>query len=435
MKTKLTIPLPYLTLSKFYVLIKSFTLSINFHILFYLWNNFEFVHKYMGPSRMRRTNSGWSVANWVLYQNNLLLFSFNNYEEGDEEQRTSICWHEWMKLSHFLVFSYKNQSSWMKTPYIHMPITHRLVRHHSHFSLFFPLSLCFWSVSSFWVFHLFSFPFLNFLIFIILLSGSLSFYCLSEFSGDFFHFLATFLLFFFPLCDLYSIWLLGLWLLLFLLGFELGGMLFDCNLWHFLMHCLFERVNWFFGFGIASEIWLRWIPALCLWNPIPNWWRVIGEVLIVVRIDFLVRKLEEVLVKMFGLGVWNLRRKLWSLPQMLLMLWLRLMFQSSLWWVHCICGWPNGHVWFISLEVLMKTPSWFFFIFHFFELDLILQTIQVPTVPKVKANPKNVASIILGGGAGTHLFPLTKRSATPAVRNLSVCIYIFDCGTLQGSAA
>ncbi|GAB2267316.1 Glucose-1-phosphate adenylyltransferase large subunit 1 [Dionaea muscipula] len=30
-------------------------------------------------------------------------------------------------------------------------------------------------------------------------------------------------------------------------------------------------------------------------------------------------------------------------------------------------------------------------------------------------DPKNVASIILGGGAGTHLFPLTSRTATPAV--------------------
>ncbi|KAB2047301.1 Glucose-1-phosphate adenylyltransferase large subunit 1 [Gossypium arboreum] len=32
-----------------------------------------------------------------------------------------------------------------------------------------------------------------------------------------------------------------------------------------------------------------------------------------------------------------------------------------------------------------------------------------------RVDPKNVASIILGGGAGTHLFPLTRRAATPAV--------------------
>ncbi|MBA0727269.1 hypothetical protein Golax_000273, partial [Gossypium laxum] len=32
-----------------------------------------------------------------------------------------------------------------------------------------------------------------------------------------------------------------------------------------------------------------------------------------------------------------------------------------------------------------------------------------------RVDPKNVASIILGGGAGTHLFPLTRRAATPAI--------------------
>jgi len=32
------------------------------------------------------------------------------------------------------------------------------------------------------------------------------------------------------------------------------------------------------------------------------------------------------------------------------------------------------------------------------------------------ADPKNVASIILGGGAGTRLFPLTSKRAKPAVR-------------------
>lgn len=33
-----------------------------------------------------------------------------------------------------------------------------------------------------------------------------------------------------------------------------------------------------------------------------------------------------------------------------------------------------------------------------------------------KADPKSVASVILGGGAGTRLFPLTSRRAKPAVR-------------------
>lgn len=43
-------------------------------------------------------------------------------------------------------------------------------------------------------------------------------------------------------------------------------------------------------------------------------------------------------------------------------------------------------------------------------------TIQTPRFERRKAaNPKNVASIIMGGGAGTQLFPLTSRTATPAV--------------------
>ncbi|XP_042482672.1 glucose-1-phosphate adenylyltransferase large subunit, chloroplastic/amyloplastic-like [Macadamia integrifolia] len=42
-------------------------------------------------------------------------------------------------------------------------------------------------------------------------------------------------------------------------------------------------------------------------------------------------------------------------------------------------------------------------------------TFQAPVFVKSKGDPKNVASIILGGGAGTRLFPLTSRRAKPAV--------------------
>ncbi|KAF6162023.1 hypothetical protein GIB67_002612 [Kingdonia uniflora] len=42
-------------------------------------------------------------------------------------------------------------------------------------------------------------------------------------------------------------------------------------------------------------------------------------------------------------------------------------------------------------------------------------TRQAPILLKPKADPKSVASIILGGGAGTRLFPLTSRRAKPAV--------------------
>ncbi|KAI3962891.1 hypothetical protein MKW92_026898, partial [Papaver armeniacum] len=42
-------------------------------------------------------------------------------------------------------------------------------------------------------------------------------------------------------------------------------------------------------------------------------------------------------------------------------------------------------------------------------------THQVPVFEKKIVDPKSVASIILGGGAGTRLFPLTMQRAKPAV--------------------
>ncbi|KAK8616417.1 hypothetical protein V6N13_017967 [Hibiscus sabdariffa] len=42
-------------------------------------------------------------------------------------------------------------------------------------------------------------------------------------------------------------------------------------------------------------------------------------------------------------------------------------------------------------------------------------TVKPLRFERQRVDPKNVASIILGGGPGTHLFPLTKRAATPAV--------------------
>ncbi|XP_062093752.1 glucose-1-phosphate adenylyltransferase large subunit 1-like [Humulus lupulus] len=47
--------------------------------------------------------------------------------------------------------------------------------------------------------------------------------------------------------------------------------------------------------------------------------------------------------------------------------------------------------------------------------EALTQTLQVPQFHRRRADPKNVAAIILGGGAGTQLFPLTRRAATPAV--------------------
>ncbi|KAK7293558.1 hypothetical protein RJT34_16426 [Clitoria ternatea] len=47
----------------------------------------------------------------------------------------------------------------------------------------------------------------------------------------------------------------------------------------------------------------------------------------------------------------------------------------------------------------------------------IFQSLQVPSFLRRRADPKNVISIILGGGPGIRLFPLTKRAATPALLN------------------
>lgn len=49
------------------------------------------------------------------------------------------------------------------------------------------------------------------------------------------------------------------------------------------------------------------------------------------------------------------------------------------------------------------------------DIDKEFMTFKRPFFTTPKADPKNVASIILGGGAGTRLFPLTSRRAKPAV--------------------
>lgn len=44
------------------------------------------------------------------------------------------------------------------------------------------------------------------------------------------------------------------------------------------------------------------------------------------------------------------------------------------------------------------------------------QSFGPPQFQTQEADPKKVASIILGGGAGTRLFPLTGKRAKPAVK-------------------
>lgn len=49
-----------------------------------------------------------------------------------------------------------------------------------------------------------------------------------------------------------------------------------------------------------------------------------------------------------------------------------------------------------------------------------MQEVQDGIFPNCKADPKTVVSIILGGGAGTRLFPLTQTRAKPAVSRLFI---------------
>ncbi|KAL7156623.1 hypothetical protein ABFS83_02G021600 [Erythranthe nasuta] len=49
------------------------------------------------------------------------------------------------------------------------------------------------------------------------------------------------------------------------------------------------------------------------------------------------------------------------------------------------------------------------------ETDNETTTVKTPRIERKRANLKNVAAIILGGGSGAQLFPLTSRAATPAV--------------------
>ncbi|KAL0422778.1 UNVERIFIED_CONTAM: Glucose-1-phosphate adenylyltransferase large subunit [Sesamum latifolium] len=80
------------------------------------------------------------------------------------------------------------------------------------------------------------------------------------------------------------------------------------------------------------------------------------------------------------------------------------------------CGWANQLGRSLSLENKgRKTKPGVAYSVITRENNKETVTVQTPIPERRRANPKNVAAIILGGGAGTHLFPLTNRAATPAV--------------------
>ncbi|GFP85891.1 glucose-1-phosphate adenylyltransferase large subunit 1 [Phtheirospermum japonicum] len=81
------------------------------------------------------------------------------------------------------------------------------------------------------------------------------------------------------------------------------------------------------------------------------------------------------------------------------------------------CGWANNQLGKnLSLENnVKKIKPGFAYSVLTRESNNETRTVQAPILERRRANPKNVAAIILGGGAGTQLFPLTSRAATPAV--------------------
>lgn len=80
-------------------------------------------------------------------------------------------------------------------------------------------------------------------------------------------------------------------------------------------------------------------------------------------------------------------------------------------------------IWVFNLISFLKIRRyWFSYFILFFSFLLGMNQVK-PTDAEVRkamqpADPKSVVSIILGGGAGTRLFPLTQKRAKPAVSSI-----------------
>lgn len=65
--------------------------------------------------------------------------------------------------------------------------------------------------------------------------------------------------------------------------------------------------------------------------------------------------------------------------------------------------------------------------------ELLFQEFEPPVFVHPEVDPKTVASVILGGGAGTRLFPLTSRRAKPAVSDYFMHVSVIVISVLPPS--
>jgi len=79
----------------------------------------------------------------------------------------------------------------------------------------------------------------------------------------------------------------------------------------------------------------------------------------------------------------------------------------------CLMAWKSITITWYRISLWHQSCIWVVWSMSQF---VCVFALQVDVEEKPRVDPRTVLSIILGGGAGTRLFPLTKRRAKPAVR-------------------